>query len=88
MAYLAGESAHQCGPCIFGLHALADAARRLTGEAPDEADLQRLRRWSREVRGRGACHHPDGAVGFLQSALRVFEDDFAAHRPHIYSEVA
>ncbi len=88
MAYLAGESAFQCGPCIFGLQALAGATRRLTSEAPDPADLQRLHRWSREVRGRGACHHPDGAAGFLQSALHVFEDDFAAHRPHLYSELA
>ncbi len=88
MEYLAGESAHQCGPCMFGLRALAGALLRLTGEAPAESDLQRLRRWSRDVRGRGACRHPDGAAVFLQSALHVFEDDFATHRPHIYSEVA
>jgi NADH:ubiquinone oxidoreductase subunit F (NADH-binding) len=87
MTYLANESAFQCGPCIYGLHALADATRRLTGEAPDPVDLQRLRRWSRDVRGRGACRHPDGAVGLLQSALHVFEDGFATHRPHLRPHV-
>jgi hypothetical protein len=30
------------------------------------------------VRGRGACRHPDGAVAFLQSALSLFETEFAA----------
>ena len=33
------------------------------------ADLQR---WAGLVAGRGACHHPDGFVRFVASALRVF----------------
>jgi hypothetical protein len=35
------------------------------------------------VSGRGACHHPDGAVMFLQSALTTFPDEFAGHRAHM-----
>ena len=31
------------------------------------------------MRGRGACHHPDGAVRLLASALEVFADDVTAH---------
>jgi diadenosine tetraphosphate (Ap4A) HIT family hydrolase len=31
------------------------------------------------VRGRGACHHPDGAVGQLASALAVFKDHLHIH---------
>ena len=29
-------------------------------------------RWSEQLGGRGACRHPDGAVGLLLSSLRVF----------------
>ncbi len=78
MRTLANESAAQCGPCFFGLGALADGSARLATRRAEPGDLERLSRWSAEVGGRGACRHPDGAVGFLQSALRVFEGDFAA----------
>jgi len=79
MRYLAGESASQCGPCFFGLRALADACDRLTEGRGQPDDLDRLHRWAHEVRGRGACRHPDGAVSMLQSALRVFEPEFWRH---------
>jgi NADH:ubiquinone oxidoreductase subunit F (NADH-binding) len=77
MRTLAADSAAQCGPCFFGLRALADACGRLAGRRAEPDDLARLGRWSAEVRGRGACRHPDGAAGFLQSALRVFAYEFA-----------
>ena len=79
MRYLAVESASQCGPCFFGLRALADACDRLTGSRGQPDDLDRLHRWAYEVGGRGACRHPDGAVSMLQSALRVFELEFWRH---------
>jgi NADH:ubiquinone oxidoreductase subunit F (NADH-binding) len=83
MRYLASESSAQCGPCFFGLRALADACTRIAQRGANSEDLQRLRRWSAEVSGRGACHHPDGAVMFLQSALTTFPDEFAGHRAHL-----
>jgi NADH:ubiquinone oxidoreductase subunit F (NADH-binding) len=83
MRYLASESSAQCGPCFFGLRALADACTRIAERDTDHLDLQRLQRWSAEVSGRGACHHPDGAVMFLQSALTTFPDEFAGHRAHM-----
>jgi NADH:ubiquinone oxidoreductase subunit F (NADH-binding) len=79
MTYLASESARQCGPCVFGLAAIADATRRLAARSPQPDDLERIVRWSGQLTGRGACRHPDGAVALLQSALQVFADDFAAH---------
>jgi NADH:ubiquinone oxidoreductase subunit F (NADH-binding) len=82
MRYLAAESSAQCGPCFFGLRALADACTRIAERGTDDSDLQRLHRWADEVRGRGACRHPDGAVMFLSSALQVFATDFAQHRVH------
>ncbi|GAC1509139.1 MAG: NADH-ubiquinone oxidoreductase-F iron-sulfur binding region domain-containing protein [Candidatus Dormibacteraceae bacterium] len=83
MRYLAGESAAQCGPCFFGLRALADACSRISEHGTNGDDLHRMQRWSGEVRGRGGCHHPDGAVMFLQSALRTFSGEFAQHPPHL-----
>jgi NADH:ubiquinone oxidoreductase subunit F (NADH-binding) len=79
--YIAGQSAAQCGPCVFGLRAIADAAARFASFIPaDGDDLARLSRWSGQIAGRGACKHPDGAAGLLGSALRVFGDDFARHQ--------
>jgi NADH:ubiquinone oxidoreductase subunit F (NADH-binding) len=80
VAYLAREAAGQCGPCTNGLGAIAGA---VIGMARGSADLttdEDLARWSAIVPGRGACHHPDGAVRFALSALRVFSKEFADHR--------
>ena len=70
--YLAQESAGQCGPCVFGLPAMADALERL--------DVDRLRRLAPQVSGRGACAHPTGATRFVASAARVFADEIERHR--------
>lgn len=75
LAYLAEESAGQCGPCVHGLRAIAD-----TMSAPGEPDRRRrLEQLAALVDRRGACRHPDGAAGFLRSALDAFADEFAAH---------
>jgi NADH:ubiquinone oxidoreductase subunit F (NADH-binding) len=78
--FMAGQSAAQCGPCVFGLRAIADATARLAAGSPARDDLARIRRWSEQLAGRGACRHPDGAVGLLRSALRVFDDEFETHQ--------
>lgn len=88
MRYLASESSAQCGPCFFGLRALADATGRIAASGSNHDDLLKLRRWSAEIAGRGACRHPDGAVMFLRSALEVFGSDFANHPPHWRTRVA
>ncbi len=78
-SYLAAETAGQCGPCVNGLVAIAEAMERIAASRPDPGDLDRVRRWVDMVRGRGACHHPDGAVGMLSSALTVFGDHLRLH---------
>jgi hypothetical protein len=46
-------------------------------------DLERLHRWAREIAGRGACRHPDGATALVRSALHVFAAEVRDHRhPH------
>jgi len=69
--YLADESAGQCGPCVHGLAAIAEALERLALR-DDPAARARIERWCAQVGGRGACRHPDGAVRFISSALGVF----------------
>ncbi len=78
--YLAGQSAGQCGPCVYGLRAIADAVSALADGAGHERERDRILRWTSEVRGRGACHHPDGAARFVESALAVFGDEIEWHR--------
>jgi NADH:ubiquinone oxidoreductase subunit F (NADH-binding) len=79
LRYLADESARQCGPCMFGLPAIAqDFAVLATGRA-DSSTVPRLRRRLGVIPGRGACAHPDGAVRLAASALRVFDQDVYAH---------
>jgi NADH:ubiquinone oxidoreductase subunit F (NADH-binding) len=80
LAYLASQSARQCGPCVFGLSAIAEATQRLATRSAHADDLDRIVRWGGQLAGRGACHHPDGAVGLLRSALQVFGDDFVEHQ--------
>jgi NADH:ubiquinone oxidoreductase subunit F (NADH-binding) len=80
LGYLASQSARQCGPCVFGLSAIAEATQRLATRSPQADDLDRIVRWSGELAGRGACHHPDGAIALLRSSLQLFTDDFAEHQ--------
>jgi NADH:ubiquinone oxidoreductase subunit F (NADH-binding) len=77
--YLAGQSSGQCGPCVYGLPAIADDITRLAYGRADSVLLPRLERRLLEVDGRGACRHPDGAVNLVRSALRVFASDVLAH---------
>jgi NADH:ubiquinone oxidoreductase subunit F (NADH-binding) len=77
--YMARESAGQCGPCVFGLQAIGDAISRVSAGQARRDDIANVKRWCSVVRGRGACRHPDGAVGMVESALNVFAEDFAAH---------
>jgi NADH:ubiquinone oxidoreductase subunit F (NADH-binding) len=77
--YFAAESAGQCGPCVHGLAAIADTVQQLATGTAERGGGDNLTRWAGELRGRGACQHPDGAVRFIASALRVFAADFADH---------
>lgn len=83
--YLAGESAGQCGPCVFGLPAIADDLAQLVQGRAEV--LPRLRHRLGITPGRGACRHPDGAARVAASALHVFAADVERHlagRPCVY----
>ena len=76
-AWLAAQSVQQCGPCRFGLPALAadvDLLWRGRGDGY-RAALQH----ANVVTGRGACAHPDGAARFVLSALTQLRDEVEQH---------
>jgi len=79
MAFLAAESAGQCGPCVHGLRAIGDATRRVAHGLAGADEIADIDRWTGLVAGRGACHHPDGAAQLMASALDVFGDEFNSH---------
>ena len=79
--YLADESAGQCGPCVNGLAAIAGGLEQLARLEHGDP-RQDLARWVELVRGRGACHHPDGAARFVASMFTVFEDEVEHHLRH------
>jgi NADH:ubiquinone oxidoreductase subunit F (NADH-binding) len=79
LTYLADQSARQCGPCLFGLPAIAEDFALLAAGRPGGAVLERLDRRLGVLTGRGACRHPDGAVRLAASALAAFAADAAAH---------
>jgi len=66
---------------VFGLGAIADAVDRIARcERVDPR--QDLGRWLEEIKGRGACRHPDGAARFVASALKVFAREMDHHIQH------
>ena len=79
LAYLADQSAGQCGPCAFGLPAIAADFAQIASGQPQGPVLDRLERRLRTVTGRGACRHPDGATRLAASALTAFAPDARDH---------
>ncbi len=77
--WMAAQSAGQCGPCIHGLAGIADALEDIRSGRDGRRALADVACWCAEIPGRGACAHPDGVVGFVASALRVFRAQFIDH---------
>jgi NADH:ubiquinone oxidoreductase subunit F (NADH-binding) len=79
LRYLASQGAEQCGPCMFGLPAIAGDLSQLAVGRPEGDPLGRMQRRFGQISGRGACRHPDGAVRMAASALTAFAADAHAH---------
>jgi NADH:ubiquinone oxidoreductase subunit F (NADH-binding) len=77
--YLAAESAGQCGPCLNGLPRIAAGLAELAGPGYRKQVRADVERWAGLVTGRGACHHPDGTVRFVRSALTTFAPEISLH---------
>ncbi|WP_019739486.1 NADH-ubiquinone oxidoreductase-F iron-sulfur binding region domain-containing protein, partial [Mycobacterium avium] len=79
LAYFDRENAGQCGSCFNGTAAMAAAGGALRDGAATTEDVDRLRRWSVLLRGRGACATLDAATNVAFSLLDQFPDDVTAH---------
>jgi NADH:ubiquinone oxidoreductase subunit F (NADH-binding) len=77
--WMANESAGQCGPCVFGLPAIAEDLEAIAVGRGDARVERQLRNRLKVINGRGACAHPDGVVRMVTSALDVFAGDLTAH---------
>ena len=78
--WMANESARQCGPCAFGLPALAeDLTQLIQGTRDPRAVFTRIVERCGVIENRGACRHPDGVIRLIRSALEVFAEDIANH---------
>lgn len=79
-AYLAEQSARQCGPCLRGLPQLAELVGKLAQGRANDHLIKEIRRMTGLVEGRGACRHPDGTARMVRSALTAFAGDIDRHR--------
>ncbi|MGO9792477.1 MAG: NADH-ubiquinone oxidoreductase-F iron-sulfur binding region domain-containing protein [Solirubrobacteraceae bacterium] len=77
--WFAEQTAGQCGPCVHGLDAIATTISRMATGTGGRTGHHDVSRWTRELPGRGACQHPDGAARFIASAMEVFADEFRHH---------
>jgi NADH:ubiquinone oxidoreductase subunit F (NADH-binding) len=64
---------------VHGLAAIARALEEVRCGQSGRAALADVVRWGAQIPGRGACAHPDGAVAFVASAVRVFREAFLRH---------
>lgn len=77
--YYDRENAGQCGSCFNGTAAMSAAATALRDGVAGGEDLDRLKRWSVVLRGRGACATLDAACNVAASMLAMFPDEVARH---------
>jgi NADH:ubiquinone oxidoreductase subunit F (NADH-binding) len=79
LAYFDRENAGQCGSCFNGTAAMAAVGGALRDGAATTEDVDRLRRWSIVLRGRGACATLDAATNVAASLLDQFPREVAQH---------
>jgi NADH:ubiquinone oxidoreductase subunit F (NADH-binding) len=79
LAYFDRENAGQCGSCFNGTAAMAAVGGALRDGAATTEDVDRLRRWSVVLRGRGACATLDAATNVAASLLDQFPREVAGH---------
>jgi NADH:ubiquinone oxidoreductase subunit F (NADH-binding) len=79
LAYFDRENAGQCGSCFNGTAAMAAVGGALRDGVATPEDLDRLRRWSVMLRGRGACATLDAATNVAGTLLDQFAQTVARH---------
>ncbi|WP_336111499.1 NADH-ubiquinone oxidoreductase-F iron-sulfur binding region domain-containing protein [Streptomyces sp. PTD9-10] len=79
-AYLAAQSARQCGVCVAGTGAMARTLTDVARGRSDDDSAGKLHRWSRQLPGRGACGLLDAAARVVATLLAHFPEHVEAHR--------
>ncbi|MFZ3416809.1 NADH-ubiquinone oxidoreductase-F iron-sulfur binding region domain-containing protein [Arthrobacter sp. 3Tela_A] len=79
LGYFAVHNAGQCGSCFNGTSAMAAVVDGLRLGRTSQEDLDRLRHWTHDLRGRGACGTLDGATNAAATLLREFPELVASH---------
>nr|WBO82683.1 Fe-S-binding domain-containing protein [Streptomyces sp. SBE_14.2] len=79
-SYLGAQSARQCGVCVSGTGAMANALAAVARGEGTPDTLAQLRRWSTQLPGRGACALLDAAARVVAALLDRFPDVLDAHR--------
>lgn len=78
-SFAAGESAGQCGPCMFGVPAVATQLEGLAAGTLPPSEMSTLYQRLDMLPGRGACRFPDGVSRLVVSGLLTFAADVEAH---------
>ncbi len=78
LTYAAGESAGQCGPCMFGVPELSALWQQYV-RSPSARHRRALEVNLGLLPGRGGCKFPDGVAGVARSALTVFAEHITEH---------
>jgi NADH:ubiquinone oxidoreductase subunit F (NADH-binding) len=79
VAFLAAESARQCGVCINATAGMADVLAALRTGIADRGQIEKIAGWTEKVPGRGACALVDAAARMAASLLREFPREVEAH---------
>lgn len=79
MGYFARWNSGQCGSCFNGTAAMSGVLRALAQHRARAGDLDRLRNWSADLPGRGACGTLDGAANLAATLLREFPEVVRKH---------
>ncbi|WP_324717465.1 NADH-quinone oxidoreductase subunit NuoF [Carboxydochorda subterranea] len=77
--FYAHESCGQCTPCREGLHWAARILARIEAGRGRPGDIEVLQSLPGNIAGRTICPLSDAGVGFLQSSLKYFMDEYRAH---------
>jgi NADH:ubiquinone oxidoreductase subunit F (NADH-binding) len=67
---------------VNGLAALAATLHAILNGVNEGNTATRIDRLASLTSRRGACGHPDGAVSFILSAVRIFAEEFSDHARH------
>lgn len=80
LKYLANQTSGQCGPCYMGLPELASLWWELSTARVSQKLIDRIIKVGEQIKGRGGCAMPDGAVMLSVASLANFKQELFNHQ--------